>query len=150
MHTLFATLFAVATAVQTCTPGTPATTEPPPEGLHAAVIPEIDELCYYADDGGERVSSAWLVDDALNLTLTYQGGCRVHTLASCWDGGWSLGSSPTVDIEILHDSGSDPCDTWIAETVSFDVSFVRTRTLAEMSVDGVWLDVQGKRVWYEF
>lgn len=89
-----------------------------------------DDLDRWPRDDWDFMDAA-VLDEGLELTVAYGGGCRSHEL---WllavDGFQSLpdaGPTPTVSVPLLlaHDAHDDPCDAYLTRTDTFDLRPVR-------------------------
>ena len=80
------------------------------------------EICAEVDPVNFSVDS-WSIDGAeLEAQVSYGGGCEVHDFHACWNGTFDE-SIPVQALIILQDYGPpDPCDAFITETVTFDLS----------------------------
>lgn len=85
------------------------------------------DLYFYNIDSLKRdpvkINEVSLDDDCLVVNLSYGGGCEDHIVdlarihPSC-----GTPPLPPPTFEIRHDSKDDPCDAWLTETHSFDLS----------------------------
>jgi hypothetical protein len=86
------------------------------------------EVCASAPDSDPfQVEALAVVDDCLEVTVAYSGGCEDHDFAACWDE--SIAESDPVQawLWLDHDAHDDLCEAWITETRSFELEPLRAR-----------------------
>lgn len=86
---------------------------------HGAWMPDCE-----ADRGDAyEVEGLALDGDTLLVTVATGGGCEDHDWQICWPDQVFAESDPVqASLEVWHDSHDDPCDAWITEELSFDLS----------------------------
>lgn len=105
--------------------GCPGSTKETPENFSAC---DGDEGQDYAitnqDTGGVP---AFIDGDTLWVEVAYGGGCEEHEFAICWPDLAFMESDPVqVDLEIWHGGTPDMCEAYIYETLSFDLTPLKT------------------------
>ncbi len=80
------------------------------------------DVCELSVDDPYTLDGATLEGDTLFVDVSYGGGCETHTWELCWDGSFAQSYPVQVWVELGHDDHDDPCDAWISETLSFDLS----------------------------
>jgi hypothetical protein len=58
----------------------------------------------------------------LQVDVTYQGGCKIHTFNLKWDGIALFTDPPTIPLILTHRANGDECTEKINETLYFDIS----------------------------
>lgn len=86
-----------------------------------------DEGAAYDLGGLEPSEPAVVVDgDVLSITVGYGGGCEEHLWALCWPDGSFMESDPVqARLELWHGGEPDPCDAYLSETLTFDLTPMR-------------------------
>ena len=68
------------------------------------------------------IESAEIAKDALNVSVSYTGGCVDHDFRLvAWDY-FSKAEIPQVKLLLAHDANGDPCKALIREALCFDIS----------------------------
>lgn len=68
-----------------------------------------------------KVSQAVIEADQLKIDVTYSGGCERHNFDLYWDGSYQESFPQQVQMVLVHDANSDPCERSIQETLIFDL-----------------------------
>lgn len=94
--------------------------------IHAAdtaFVLRVPELTHEALPDGDafRVQRVALVQDQLEIDVSYGGGCRPHRFRLAWTGTLTRSSPPHASFRLLHDAGGDPCKAIVRETLRFDL-----------------------------
>jgi hypothetical protein len=55
----------------------------------------------------------------MNISVSHSGGCRSHKYELVWDG---KVNDKTVNLYLMYDSNSDPCEAYLTNTISFDLN----------------------------
>lgn len=71
------------------------------------------------------VVSAVIVDDELQVTVAYSGGCAKHEFDLCWGGAWAESEPVQTDLIITHTDPGDPCDAFPSEERVYDLTGLR-------------------------
>lgn len=74
---------------------------------------------------GPSVEPLYLADDALALSITYGGGCEVHTFRLCTNGAFLESSPVQLRVWVADDGPADPCLALPTEQHVFDLSPIR-------------------------
>lgn len=73
------------------------------------------------------LNEAAITGDALEISVSFSGGCRTHAFALVIAASFT-GSSPVQLPAVLrHEANGDPCEAFPTETYAFDLALVRTR-----------------------
>lgn len=98
-----------------------------PDGAEEAVT---DCLASHRDPF--TLDAARVEQDMLWLDLSYGGGCRTHTIYTCWNGTFdndeepfNEANPPRVNVTVGHDSGGDNCEAEESVTAGFALTEVR-------------------------
>lgn len=98
-----------------------------PDGAEEAVT---DCLVTHRDPF--TLDAARVEQDMLWLDLSYAGGCRTHTLYTCWsgafdndEGDFNEANPPRVNITVGHDAANDSCEAEESVTSGFALTEVR-------------------------
>ena len=62
-----------------------------------------------------------LVNQWLELEVSYQGGCREHDFIAYWDGAMIKTRPPGAALTIWHNSNEDPCRAIVSQTLLIDL-----------------------------
>jgi hypothetical protein len=68
-----------------------------------------------------QIQDAVVSGHALQVTLSYGGGCRTHDVKLVAWGGWMESNPVQVRLFISHEDFDDPCDAWITRVFTFDL-----------------------------
>lgn len=68
------------------------------------------------------LNSAELVDSALNISVSYSGGCAKHGFELVWPETITMIYPPQFDLILIHDNNDDGCEAYPTETLVFDLS----------------------------
>ncbi|MBP7289127.1 MAG: hypothetical protein KBB21_21050 [Nannocystaceae bacterium] len=71
------------------------------------------------------VQGAMIVDDTLEVAVSYGGGCEPHVLGGCWSGLFAESDPVQIWAFVSHESNDDPCEAELSDTVTLDLSSVR-------------------------
>ncbi|MBT3220421.1 MAG: hypothetical protein HN348_15145 [Proteobacteria bacterium] len=131
-----------------CFPDQPQGPSTDPSVLDVWLLSDIEVGCQ-----SELSDSYWpstFVDlnanDRLAYQVEYYGGCRSHEFRMCWDGTFT--DVGEVDLVLVHDSHNDWCDTWSRAEMEFNLDELRWQ--AESWADGLWIEVEGEELYYDF
>ena len=58
----------------------------------------------------------------LQVDVTYQGGCKIHSFSLKWDGIALFTNPPTIPLILTHQSNGDECTDKVNETLYFDLT----------------------------
>ena len=67
------------------------------------------------------ISSVTVVDQTLQVVVTYAGGCEVHEFELIWPEAITLIYPPDFGVILNHDSNRDPCEAFFVEILTFDL-----------------------------
>ncbi len=92
------------------------------------------ELLYLED---YFLDSLWVDDDRLNIDVLHSGGCRPHYY-------WAFASPDSLtskdaaeaEIYLRHFSFEDPCDAFVPQSLSFDISDLVAKYKSQFGGDG--------------
>ena len=84
--------------------------------------------------------------DQLYYEVEYYGGYRTHGFRLCWDGTFS--DVGEVELVLGHDAHNDPGVTWSRAELAFDLDELRWQ--AESWADGLWIEVEGEELYFDF
>lgn len=83
-----------------------------------------------------QIQTAGISGHALQLQLSYGGGCRTHDVKAVAWGGWMESSPVRVHLFLSHEDFDDPCDAWITRDLSFDLTPLKVAYQAAYGVAG--------------
>lgn len=77
-----------------------------------------------AEEGDETsIEDARIESGELLLDVSYGGGCEEHDFQICWPDGSFMESDPVqVSLDLWHDAHDDGCESWLSETLTFDLA----------------------------
>jgi len=89
------------------------------------------------------INSTTIVDDCLEIHLSYSGGCEIHQFTAFQLPVW-CGTPPIPPpmLVLCHEDRDDPCDAYINETISIDLTSLRkagahaTQFILTLNYDG--------------
>ena len=99
----------------------------------------------------ERVATT--TTGTVDMVVSYGGGCETHAFQLCWPDGTLTEEVPVMArLELLHTGPPDPCEAWITEELSLDVTPMAEayRTFYGSSTGEMMLDIHGHGVLYTF
>lgn len=88
------------------------------------------------EDAGTQIMTYEIVDDCLELTVQYGGGCQEHEIGLVV-GSWVYTLPPIAEAKLLHEN-NDPCDALVTETLYFE-----TESLTSGDVEKIKLAIKG-------
>lgn len=93
---------------------------------------------YFIDDVPNdtlAVNYAKIVDDCLEINVSYSGGCEDHDLylykVEPWCGTPPL---PPTTLQLLHDANNDMCEAYLTHSVFFDLTTIQIEDSASMKI----------------
>lgn len=89
------------------------------------------------EDEGTKIMDYDLVDDCLELTVQYGGGCQEHEI-DLVVGTWGYSLPPVAFSKLLHEN-NDPCDALVTKTLYFELESL----LAKSGGDELKLAIEG-------
>ncbi len=72
-------------------------------------------------DDPVTITGGAIEGDVLTLEVSYSGGCELHGLGGCWDGGFDLSEPPGAGVALWHDANGDSCEAEIADSVALSL-----------------------------
>jgi len=78
--------------------------------------------------------SASINGDALELIVSYGGGCEVHEFELCWGGEVMESAPPQVSVTVIHEDNDDSCLALLTEMLNFDLSPLQALVSGEVIV----------------
>ena len=69
---------------------------------------------------------AAITDDTLRLVVSYSGGCEAHEFTLITSGMFLESSPVQLVISVAHNANDDPCEAFPTETVTFDLTGIKT------------------------
>lgn len=61
----------------------------------------------------------------LDATVAYGGGCEAHDFTLLVSDAFLPMDPVRVRVDLVHDSNGDPCEAWLTEELSFDLTPIR-------------------------
>lgn len=84
------------------------------------------EACSADDGHSTDLGEASITGDLLAAVVSYSGGCEEHRFALCWDQAFLESSPVQVRLDLIHTGTADPCEAYPSETLTFDLSPLRS------------------------
>ena len=73
------------------------------------------------------LNSAAVAGDALEVSVSYGGGCETHVVALVIAASFAESFPVQLQASLAHEANGDPCQAWLTVTYVFDLALVRTR-----------------------
>ena len=77
-----------------------------------------------ASDPYELIAAS-VAGDTLTATVAYGGGCEPHEFTLLVSDAFMMSDPVRLRIAIAHNANRDPCEAWLTEDVSFDLTPIR-------------------------
>ncbi len=74
-----------------------------------------------------QLDTATLEGDTLVVTVSYGGGCKEHLFALDASRAFMESDPVQLQVSLRHDAKGDPCQRWVTEDYTFDLSPLETR-----------------------
>lgn len=68
-----------------------------------------------------KINSAKRINDILEVSISYSGGCKQHSFEVIWDGIVYTDPPCYLNLFIIHDAKNDECEALITETLSINL-----------------------------
>ncbi|GGK49797.1 MULTISPECIES: hypothetical protein [Flavobacteriaceae] len=68
-----------------------------------------------------KINSATRIDDNLEVSISYGGGCKQHSFEVIWDGVVYTDPPCQMNLFIIHNANNDECEALITETISINL-----------------------------
>lgn len=68
-----------------------------------------------------KINSAKRINDILEISISYSGGCKQHNFEVLWDGVVYTDPPCYMNLLIIHNANNDNCEALITETISIDL-----------------------------
>jgi hypothetical protein len=68
-----------------------------------------------------KINNAKRINDILEISISYGGGCKQHTFEVLWDGVVYTDPPCFMNLLIIHNANDDNCEALITETISIDL-----------------------------
>lgn len=97
------------------------------------------------------LNEASITEDTLHLSLSFSGGCATHRFDLLVLEGIMESAPPRAHAVLAHDDKDDACDAYLTETITFDLTPIKTVLASENAL--ILLLKVGERteeVLYEF
>ncbi|MCR9249013.1 MAG: hypothetical protein NXI20_01260 [bacterium] len=76
-----------------------------------------------------------VIDDELELHVSYSGGCEDHAFSLRWDGTWTTEDDvPVTYVYIDHENKNDGCEAYLSETRTLKVDEIINDQLADNAI----------------
>ena len=96
-----------------------------------------DEIVYtgpvFIGNAGERfgtdkyaLNSATITDGALNISVSYSGGCEEHQLTLVVSDTFLESFPVQLHISLAHNANNDACEAWLTDNYQFDLTPIKT------------------------
>ncbi len=85
----------------------------------------VDDLPTSTRSDAFYIDSAKVVEDILQLEVSYSGGCEDHTFAAFWAPVFREESPESMEILITHDARNGSCEAWIPQKLAIDLMPLR-------------------------
>ncbi len=102
-----------------------ADTTPPPSPAMGAVVNAGGDAAL-GDDAFE-LNSAAIVDDRLEVSVSYGGGCAEHEFTLVLAEAFRETFPLRLPVDLRHEANGDACEAWLTTDYVFDLTLVRTR-----------------------
>jgi hypothetical protein len=98
------------------------------------------------------VDNIAIVDDCLELTVSYSGGCETHTFSPCWDTSFAESNPVQAWLWVDHDAMNDACDAIIQDMWIIDLGAIKQawQDAYQAQSGTIVLHVAGETIDYDF
>lgn len=72
-----------------------------------------------------EIDAVAIVGDALQVDVSYGGGCETHEFSFCWEGTFAESLPVQTWAEISHNANGDACEAYFSEQLVFDLFGLR-------------------------
>ena len=79
---------------------------------------------YYisAPNDSNTISNVELIDDILNMTVSYSGGCEDHEFELIGTNNFMESDPVQINIRLSHNANNDICKAYLTEELTFDLT----------------------------
>ena len=78
-------------------------------------------------DDDHVLNAASIAGDTLTISVSYGGGCETHEFTLVISASFIESSPAQLSTVLTHEANDDPCEAWLTQSYTFDLSIVRTR-----------------------
>jgi len=68
-----------------------------------------------------KINSVEKIDDILEVSVSYGGGCKQHSFEIIWDGIVYTDAPSNINLFIIHDAKNDNCEALVTESLSINL-----------------------------
>ena len=72
------------------------------------------------------LNTAAIIDDQLELSISYSGGCKNHEFTLVASSTFEDSSPAQLNVSLAHNANNDPCEAFPTETYHFDLTPIKT------------------------
>jgi hypothetical protein len=71
-----------------------------------------------------QIDSAWIIDNWLNVRVSYSGGCKFHHFNAYYGGSSVYTEWPIIDILLTHQANGDLCEAYVTQELTINLNWL--------------------------